>query len=111
MSTDIDGVTQEQAAERARARWPGRAAFAEKRVHDLRAPYRVGYMRNDGKGSRRVVVGRGLTWERAFLSADKRESRPPRVRRSKPKKRKRGTVLEQLTIPFEGAHGRAASEG
>lgn len=103
---DIDGTTEHDAHARALARWPGRGAFVEKSLLDFHAPYHVGYLRDDGAGPRRVIIGRGLTWERAFLSADKRESTPRKARRRAACPPRRETV-KQLDC-FGGAHGCAS---
>lgn len=96
--TDLEGVTLEQALERARARWPGFSAWAEK-CHNPRAPYQVGIMFPENGRPRRKRLGSGLTWNRAFLSADRREQISHVPRRSRLKRRRsKEPVHEQMDL-------------
>lgn len=96
--TDVEGVTLEQALKRARERWPGFSAWAEK-CHNPRAPYQIGVMVPEHGRPRRKRLGSGLTWERAFLSADRREqiSHVPRLSRIT-RRRAKNPGCEQLDL-------------
>lgn len=96
--TDLEGVTEAQALERAQERWAGFGAWVEK-CHNPRAPYQVGIMVQEGKRARRKRLGSGLTWARAFLSADRREqitSVPRRARISRKRSRNPEFTQEDL---------------
>lgn len=65
-------MTAEDALAQARERWPGFGAWVAK-CSNPRAPYQVGVVVYEGAQPVRRLMGCGLTWERAFLSADRRE--------------------------------------
>lgn len=67
-------MTADDALDQARERWPGLGAWVRVTANP-RAPYQVGITRAEGRVFRRVMVGCGLTWERAFMSADKHAHR------------------------------------
>jgi len=97
----------------AEQRWPGFAIWTRKTLNP-RAPFQVGIVVYDGKGATRRLMGCGLTWERAFLSADRREQNP-HGRGARPTRRKqRAQPLPQLDmldmldmLDNTLAHGRA----
>jgi len=75
---DEDGALAE--AKRRFGPW----AFVAYNSRDWEAPFRVGVVTSAaGGGARRVIVGRGKSWERAFFSSEKR-GRRGRVTRGRP---------------------------
>lgn len=80
-----DPWTESMALSEARRRWPARGAFIEYREHEIYAPCRVGVTERTGRGLIRRMLGRGLTWQRAFASADLRARglTTPRRRRAR----------------------------
>lgn len=87
------------ALEEARRRWPAMGAWVRQTWHP-QAPFSVGVTIADQRGTTRKRMGHGLTWERAFLSADRRAQCVPRGRRTTRTREMRAT-LEQLVM-FEG---------
>lgn len=78
---------EEQALAEARRRL-GPTADVHTNPFQWRSPCRITVLRAEPHGARRVVVASGLTWERAFLSLEKRErreaTRAPQSRHEKP---------------------------
>jgi hypothetical protein len=81
----------------ARTRWPAQGSWVKYTPAQRRAPYSVGIVTVTATGRKRLrQMGCGLTWERAFLSADNRTAgRTAPRRRSKAKPSAR---FEQLSF-------------
>lgn len=91
-----DPWTIEQALEHARRIWAGQGAWVEFRARDLYGPCWVGVMQASARGPVKRRLGRGLTWQRAFTSADLERrgvTRPRRGRREIP-----GTRWPQMKL-------------
>jgi len=93
-------MTAEDALVHAESRWPGFACWVNE-TRNPRAPYQVGIVVYDGAGSHRKMMGCGLTWERAFLSADRRAQHPI-TRAAVARMPKRSHAAPQLDLLAQG---------
>lgn len=91
--------TEEEALHEAVKRL-GTSARVHRNELDFRAPCRITAIRYVGHGTKRIVVARGMTWERAIFSLDKRQVREQRRKPGKRKRKSRATVFpqEQLAL-------------
>ena len=93
---DHEDAIMEQMLREARDRYGPNAAV--RTCYNPRAPYQVGVWDVGPRGGRKFrQLGCGLTWERAFLSADNRAQRP---RRARTRKKTPPPKLQQLCFPW-----------